>query len=89
MRGKHACACTEHTGACWVGQGRRISNDSWFNLSRQAPQPLFQLHEQVQVLLRPSGRGAGGVAVSLSHMQASVAVDAPYSGGSCLQFEGG
>ena len=78
---------TEH--AFLLLQGERVSSASWFNLSRQALQPLFQRCARVQVQLQPGAAASGGTAVSLSTLEACIDQQAAaYEGGSCLRLQG-
>ena len=71
----------------WGLQGEEASSRPWFNLSRQALQPLFQRCARVQLQLTPCDVG-GGAAVSLSTLEARVSQDAAYEGGSSLRLHG-
>jgi hypothetical protein len=69
-------------------QGECISSAPWFNLSRQALQPLFQRCARVQVQLQPGAAAGGGTAVSLSTLEACTDQQAAFEGGSCLRLHG-
>lgn len=67
-------------------QGTRISSSTWFNLSCQELQPLFQQHDKLEVSLSPSSDGEIGLAVTL--LEARVTDEVAWGGGCSMGFTG-
>ena len=68
-------------------QGKLLSPGTHFDLSMQAPQPLFQIASRVAVSVESSAAG-GATSVKFSHVEASIRTDSAYQGLSCLSLKG-